>query len=141
MSAYVGLKLLHLAAIAVWSAGLLYLPGLFAHHPAASNSQDDFRRLRHQTRLVFIGLMSPAAVIAVASGTILVFLAASIGGWMILKLAAVALMVMLHAYMGRLMGLLYETPDLRAARSHLLLLIPALLIISSVIALVSWKPI
>ena len=141
MSAYVAIKLLHIAAIVVWSAGLIYLPGLFARHPAAARaSDDDFRRLRQQTRLVYVGLMSPAAVISVATGTILVFLAASIGGWMVLKLGAVGLMALLHSYFGRLMGMLYHSPEMRRPFAHLLLVIPAMLVITLVIALVSWKP-
>lgn len=141
MSAYISLKLLHIAAIVVWAAGLLYLPGLFARHPAAADSEAEFKRLRHQTRLVYVGLMSPAAVIAVASGTVLVFLAVSLGGWMVLKLIAVAAMVLLHTYMGRLMGLLYEAPKLRRPATHLALLVPSASVILAVIGLVSWKPV
>ncbi len=140
VSAYIGFKLIHIAAIVVWSAGLLYLPGLFARHPSVARQPADFERLRHQTRLVYVGLMSPAAVIAIASGTVLVFLAAALGGWMVLKLGAVALMVMLHVYLGRLMGLLYKQPDLRPGWAHLLLLMPGILVIVLVITLVSWKP-
>ncbi len=141
MSAYVTFKLIHIAAIVVWSAGLLYLPGLFARHPGAMGDPDAFRRLRRQTRLVYVGLMSPAAVIAVASGTVLVFLAASLGGWMVLKLFAVAAMVLLHAYLGRWMGLLYENPDLRSSLAHHALILPGMIVIAVVITLVSWKPV
>jgi len=140
MSAYLTVKLVHIAAIVVWAAGLLYLPGLFAAHPARAGSEEPFRRLRHQTRLVYVGLMSPAAVIAVVSGTILVFLAASLGGWMVLKLFAVTGMVLLHVYMGRLMGLLYERPDRRRPAGHLLLLVPGLVLVVLIVGLVSWKP-
>ncbi len=141
MSAYISLKLIHLAAIAVWAAGLLYLPGLFAAHPQCAGSDAEFRRLRKQTRVVYVALMSPAAVIAVISGTVLVFLAASIGGWIVLKLAAVTGMVLLHVYMGRLLGVLLDRPDLRRPFLHRLLMVPALLLIATVITLVSWKPV
>ncbi|MGY6587434.1 MAG: CopD family protein [Wenzhouxiangella sp.] len=141
LNAYVSFKLIHIAAIVVWSAGMLYLPGLFARHPATDKGTDHFERLRHQTRLVYVGLMSPAAVIAVASGTVLVFLAASLGSWMILKLVAVAALALLHSYLGRLMGLLYKAPDFRPAWAHHLLLFPITLVIIATITLVSWKPI
>ncbi len=85
--------------------------------------------------------MSPAAVIAVFSGTVLVFLAASLGGWMVLKLFAVTGMVMLHVYLGRLMGLLLENPQLRRPAAHLMLLVPSLVLIVLVITLVTWKPV
>ena len=141
VGAYVSVKLIHSATVVVWAAGLLYLPGLFAAHAIRASSESEFKRLRHQTRLVYVGLMSPAAVIAVVSGTVLVFLAASLGGWMVLKLMTVTGMVLLHAYLGRLMGKLYETPDLRRPAMHRLLLIPAVILIVTVIVLVSWKPV
>lgn len=141
MGAYVSLKLIHIAAIVAWAAGLLYLPGLFARHPGAADSEAGFKRLRHQTRLVYVGLMSPAAVIAVASGTVLVFLAASLGGWMVLKLIVVSAMAMLHTYFGRLMGLLYADPKRRPAFVHLLMLVPVLGLVLGTIYLVSAKPI
>jgi protoporphyrinogen IX oxidase len=141
MSAYIAIKLIHIAAIVIWSAGLLYLPGLFARHPAAADHEAAFKPLRHQTRLVYVGLMSPAAVIAVLSGTLLVFLAAALGGWMVLKLIAVSMMVLLHSYLGRLMGLLYDNPKLRRPVAHLALLLPIGAIIVIVIGLVSWKPV
>ncbi len=141
VSAYVSFKLIHIAAIAVWAAGLLYLPGLFAAHPRSAASEAAFRRLRQQTRLVYVGLMSPAAVLAVLSGTVLVFLAASLGGWIVLKLLAVSGMVMLHVYMGRLLGLLLNHPELRRPFAHRLLMVPAVLLIVAAITLVSWKPV
>lgn len=141
MSAYVSFKLIHIAAIAVWAAGLLYLPGLFAAHPRSAGSDTAFRRLRHQTRLIYVALMSPAAVLAVISGTVLVFLAASLGGWIVLKLIAVSGMVVLHVYMGRLLGLLLKQPDLRRPCAHRLLMAPALVLIVVAITLVSWKPV
>jgi protoporphyrinogen IX oxidase len=141
VSAYVSFKLIHIAAIVVWAAGLLYLPGLFAAHPQCAGSDAEFRRLRQQTRLVYVALMSPAAVIAVVSGTVLVYLATAIGGWIVLKLAAVAGMVLLHVYMGRLLGVLLEQPGLRRPIAHRLLMVPAVLLIVAVITLVSWKPV
>ena len=141
MSAYISFKLIHIAAITVWAAGLLYLPGLFAAHPRYAGSDSEFRRLRLQTRIVYVALMSPAAVIAVVSGTALVFLAAAIGGWIVLKLTAVTGMVLLHVYMGKVLGVLLEQPGFRSPFAHRLLIVPAVLLIGTVVTLVSWKPV
>jgi protoporphyrinogen IX oxidase len=141
VSAYVSLKLIHIAAIVIWAAGLLYLPGLFAAHPGARNDEAAFRRLRRQTRIVYVALMSPAAVVGVTTGTALVFLAASISGWIVLKLIAVTGMVLLHVWMGRIMGLLLEQPAMHRPGTHLLLILPAAILIGLVITLVSWKPV
>jgi len=140
VDAYIGFKLIHISAIAVWSAGLLYLPGLFAEH-TRPRGEASFKRLRLRTRMVYVALMSPAAVIAIASGTVLVFLAASLGGWLVLKLWAVAAMVMLHTYFGRISSALYEQPRMRRPLAHLLLLLPASLLIALVVYLVTGKPV
>jgi protoporphyrinogen IX oxidase len=140
MDAYIGVKLIHISAIALWSAGLLYLPGLFAEH-ARADGDEAFRRLRLRTRMVYVALMSPAAVVAIASGTVLVFLAASLGGWLVLKLWAVAAMVMLHVYFGGITAALHAQPQMRKPATHMLLLVPASLLIVVVVYLVTGKPV
>ncbi len=141
VSAYVSLKLIHIAAIVMWAAGLLYLPGLFAAHPQSAGDDAAFSRLRRQTRIVYVALMSPAAVVAVISGTVLVFLSTAISGWIVLKLIAVTGMVLLHVWMGHLMGLLLEQPTRFRPVTHFLLILPGAILIGLVITLVSWKPV
>ena len=133
------LKALHISTLLIWCAGLFYLPGLYVAHPKVE-SHHDFRRLRIMTRFAFVGVISPAAVIAVVSGTALVFVAQVEGGWMAAKLAIVTLMVLFHLYCGRLLGMLGEHPDLRSAGAHLLLLVPPLVLIPLVFWLVLGKP-
>ena len=139
MTAQIWIKLIHIAAIATWSAGLLYLPALFAEHARAADGED-FRRIRRMTRTVFVGLASPAAVIAVFSGTLLIPMAAELGGWLVLKLAAVTGMVLLHVYMGKLLAGLYENPRMRRPGAHLALLLPGTMLVVAVIYLVTGKP-
>lgn len=133
------LKVLHISSLVFWCAGLLYMPGLFAAHPGITDSQD-FRRLRAVTRLSYIYVTSPAAVIAVASGTVLIWIAAADGGWLPLKLTAVALMVLFHVYCGRLLAMLHEQPRLRRPAAHLVLVAPPALLIPVVLWLVLGKP-
>jgi protoporphyrinogen IX oxidase len=140
MTFYAWIKLLHVAAIAMWSAGLVYLPALFAEH-ARTEPGDPFRRLRHRTRLTYVVLTSPAAVIAVVTGTIMIPLVATMGIWLVYKLAAVGLMVLIHVYFGRLMGLLYDDPGMRRPGLHLALLVPVVVVISLVLVAVTAKPI
>jgi putative membrane protein len=95
------LKLLHFAALFVWCGTLLYLPALIAQgtqagrpvfHPDAGEVM----------RLVFTRVASPAALVAIASGTLLFIGVASLAPWLILKLAAVTLLVIGHALCGAL---------------------------------------
>ncbi len=140
MTLYAWVKVLHIAAIAAWSAGLVYLPALFAEH-ARVGKGESFRRLRHRTRLTYVAFASPAAVIAVVTGTVMIPLVATMGIWLVYKLAGVGLMVLVHVYFGRLMGLLYEDPAMRRPLHHLMLLVPVVLVIALVLFAVTAKPI
>jgi len=133
------LKALHISTLLIWCAGLFYLPGLFAAHPQVANGRD-FRRLRVMTRFSFVAVVSPAAVIAVVSGTALVFAAQVQGDWMAVKLGVVSLMVFFHLYCGRLLAKLGATPATRPAGAHLLLLLVPLILIPLVFWLVLGKP-
>ncbi len=140
MNTYIGVKLLHISAIMIWCAALLYLPGLFAGYPAVRD-EASYVRLRGRTRLVYNALASPAAVIAVLSGSALVLMAASLGGWLVIKLWAVAGMVLIHVYCGRLANRLNGEPGSRRSALHLLLLLPIGILMLIVIYLVTGKPV
>ncbi|MBB5423103.1 putative membrane protein [Paraburkholderia sp. JPY158] len=93
------LKFIHLAAIAIWSGGLLVLPYLFwQRRGLAAGTELD--RLHRITRLVFVELTSPAAFVAIASGTALIFLQATFVEWFTAKMVFVGIMAMLHVLAG-----------------------------------------
>lgn len=96
------LKLVHVATLLIWCAGLLGLPALIAGHQDG-HDQQSFSELRRFVRMLYVRILTPAAVIAVASGTALIFARDVFTGWMVLKLALVALMVALHAFEGQLL--------------------------------------
>lgn len=93
------LKFIHLAAIALWSGGLLALPFLFWQRRAlAAGAELD--RLHRIVRLVYVELTSPAAFVAIASGTGLIFLQATFEEWFSIKMVLVGIMAMLHVVAG-----------------------------------------
>ena len=96
------LKAIHIAALAVWAGGLVAMPGLLgvAAGPHGEIDDDDARQLNF-ARLGYEFVVSPAAVLTVASGTILIFVAAYEIGWLALKLLAVGFMALLHMLIGR----------------------------------------
>jgi len=101
------LKALHIAALALWCGGLLALPGLFAMRGRRGQGErlDDLHRL---ARALYINVTSPAAFVAVAAGTALVFAGNVFTPWMALKLAAVGLLVILHMLTGHLVLTVFE---------------------------------
>lgn len=96
------LKFLHVAGIALWVAGLLYLPAmLWAHHRV--RDQQDFARIRMASRFVYMGLASPAAFVAIGAGVALLLVADALHAWMILKLIAVGVLVIGHIQYGHVL--------------------------------------
>lgn len=99
-------KFLHIAAIALWSAGLLVLPLLIVQRRRITGAADA-EHLYRVTRFVFIALTSPAAVVAIGTGTALIFLQATFNEWFTLKMVLVGSMAMLHVLAGVLVTGMY----------------------------------
>ena len=138
-AATIWLKAAHISAVLIWCAGLFYIPGLFAVHPRRRG--EAFRRLRLMTRFTYIGVMSPAAVIAVGSGAGLIYVAGAEGHWLFLKLTLVALMMLFHIFCGRMVDHLSEGAARWSSRALMSLLVIPSLLIPGVLFLVLGKPV
>ncbi|EPX83143.1 putative membrane protein [Rubellimicrobium thermophilum DSM 16684] len=102
------LKALHVAMLALWCAGLFALPVMLARHdPAVSRA--DYARIRQATHYGYTFVITPAAVLAIASGTLLIFLREVFVLWMFAKLFFVALLVAFHAWVGHTIVRVAET--------------------------------
>lgn len=95
------LKLLHFTALIAWCGTLLYLPALIA---AGCRSPQRAERPGHPqlNRTVFNLIATPAALVAIGSGTALFLRDGTFGIWLVAKLTAVAVMVICHALCGLL---------------------------------------
>ena len=133
------LKFVHLAAIAIWSGGLLVLPFLFWQRGTLT-AEADLDRLHRLTRFVYVGMASPAAVIAIGSGTALIFLQATFQEWFSLKMVLVGGMVMLHVAAGLVLGHLFEPGGRFGLFPHLALTGAYLVLASAIIWIVLAKP-
>lgn len=105
------LKTLHLAMIAIWSAGLICLPGLYvqrAHVP----DEASLHRLQALVRFLYVAVASPAAFLAIASGTALIFMRQPFEPWFSLKLAFVGGLVTIHILTGLVIIRLFEEGNL-----------------------------
>jgi protoporphyrinogen IX oxidase len=103
----VALKFIHVAAIAIWCAGLIALPGLYvqrAHVP----DRDALYRLQGMVRFAYVVIVSPAAFVAVGSGTALIFVAQTFEAWFSAKLFFVGLLVAVHILTGLVIIRLFE---------------------------------
>lgn len=94
------LKITHITGLIIWMGGLIVLPSLFRgrmHFIERSEEMHDWHRL---TRAMFVGVMSPAALVAIGSGAALIFAREVYTEWMALKFAMVGMLVMLHVWAG-----------------------------------------
>lgn len=134
------IKAVHLASLLVWCAGLFALPALLALFPAVKGGVER-KRLLAATRFMFIAVSSPAAVIAIASGTALIFLTGSFAPWLLAKLTLVTAMVFFHAGCGKLVLVLHREPARYASGAHLALALIPTMLIPAVLWLVLAQPV
>lgn len=132
-------KALHIIFVVAWFAGLFYLPRLYVYH-AMTDDAPGQARFKIMERKLYRGIMTPAAVLAIAFGTWLWLGFGITGGWLHAKLVFVALLVVYHLWCGRL---LRDFRDDRNTRSHVWLRwfneFPVLILVA-VVLLVVLKP-
>lgn len=97
------LKALHIVFLVTWFAGLFYLPRLFVYHVATTDAPGRARFIIMERRL--FAIMSIGALCTVLFGTAMIISAPALLAttWMHVKLPLVALLVIYHAWVYRLM--------------------------------------
>lgn len=103
------LKALHLCALGIWCGGLIALPMMLARQDSIV-SRDHYRIIRHRTHLTYTMVVTPAAIIAVIVGTWLIFLRQAFVPWLFAKLVFVAVLLVLHVWIGNSIVRIAEEP-------------------------------
>lgn len=135
------IKAFHIIFVVTWFAALFYLPRLFVYH-AMAEDETGRERFKVMERKLYRGIMNPSAVLAIGFGIwILVLVPGWLSqGWLHVKLALVAILVLYHLYCGHLVRCFRDD---RNRRSHVWYRwfneAPVLLLIAIVI-LVEVKP-
>ena len=95
-------------------------------------------RLQRLVRFVYVGILSPAAFVAIATGTALIFVRGTFEAWFSLKLAMVSLMTVAHVLTGLVIIRLFDKgqiyPVWRFAAATVLTLGVVLLVLVIVLA-------
>lgn len=133
------LKLLHFMALIGWCGALLYLPAMIA---AGTRSSDElfYRDHAHLTRTVFNLIATPAALLAIGSGTALFLRESIFDPWLIVKLTTVAGMVLCHALCGVLILRIERAAKPALRRDCLLIALLLSALIGATLWLVLAKP-
>lgn len=96
------IKSFHIIFMVAWFAGLFYLPRLFVYH-AQAEDKISIERFKIMERKLYFGIMTPCMVITLILGIWLWLGYGYRGGWLHAKLALVAILVLQHFYLGKLM--------------------------------------
>ncbi len=107
-------KSLHIIFMVTWFAGLFYLPRLFVYHAMAEDTPSR-ERFKVMERKLYLGIMTPGAVLTVVFGTWLWVGWSFSGKWLVAKLVLVLTLLVYHVWCGLL---LLEFRDDRNRRSH-----------------------
>ncbi|GAA5234513.1 hypothetical protein FOZ76_19985 [Verticiella sediminum] len=133
------LMALHITFLVLWCTGLFYLPALFASY-ASAHTLEQRIRMRIVTRFVFVVIVSPSAVMAIITGTALVFATTIEGTWLPAKLLVVSLMGAYHVYCGRRVVQLEAGDHIERRTFHIVLVAVPAVLVSTVLWLVLAKP-
>lgn len=133
------LKFIHLATIVLWSGGLVVLPFLFWQRRGIPVGPE-LDRLHRFTRFVFVAMASPAAVVAIGTGTALIFLQTTFLEWFSLKMVLVGGMVMLHVVAGLVLAKVFEPAGRFGRVSYVALTCSLMVLITAIIWVVLAKP-
>lgn len=98
-------KAFHIIFMVTWFAGLFYLPRLFVYHAMATD-QTSIDRFKIMERKLYYGIATPGALFTIIFG--LWTLSYDLHGymqmaWMHIKLTLVALLILYHLYLSRLL--------------------------------------
>jgi putative membrane protein len=135
---YFWLKLTHIAAMTLWFTGLFLLPRVFVARVQAGATADH-DELNALGRTLYFGLMTPAGVITVVLGTLLIGYGPQ-GFWLYAKLGIVALAVLQHLYIGQLLFDLSRGHARHRAFFYSALNWSPLLLLLGIVALTAAKP-
>ncbi len=135
----VAAKVLHIAALVVWCAGLVMLPLILSMH-RPQGDQRSFTRMRLLSHAGYTRIVTPAAVIAVAAGIGLIFLRDVFDHWFFLKLVFVSLLVALHAWTGHLVAQIGEHRERHRTPLGGLLAASNVVVMTAILVVVLLKP-
>ena len=141
------LKYLHLAAMLCWCASLIALPlllslygGAWRRDRGSEKLQARYAEFRLITHYGYVAFATPAAVIAIAAGTGLIFAADIFDLWFVAKLALVSGMALVHAWIGHFILVSAEHRGMQNLPSPLIPLALAIPLMVGVLWLVLAKP-
>ncbi len=133
------IKSLHIIFVVAWFAGLFYLPRLFVYHAQATDGIS-IERFKVMERKLYRGIMTPTLVLTLVFGTWLWLGYGFKGGWLVAKLALVAVLVAYHFWLGSLLKDFARGANLRSHVFYRWINELPLALLAAIVVLVVVKP-
>ena len=92
--------MIHIAALLFWCASILYIPAVIAFNHGKDKALTAPGERGSMARFIFTNIASPAALLAIAAGTIVFLIDYTVEPWLVVKLTLVSALVVLHTLMG-----------------------------------------
>lgn len=137
------LLMLHISALLFWFGTLLYLPTLlngFARQDQVLEGGEVDNRLPVMPRQLFTWFATPAALLAIVSGTAVFLLHNIVAVWLIAKLTLVSGLVICHCLLGLLINAAHKGPVRRLSLCCWLLGAATAALVAGILWLVLAKP-
>jgi len=132
---------LHMMALLFWAAGLLYLPLLLVASGAQQTELVKVKRPHDSVaRFVFTHIATPAALLAILSGTAVFLVNDTVEFWLILKLTAVTALVICHVLAGLLVLHAEDTEAAPLMRTYRFFGVVLCLVMVAIVWIVLAKP-
>ena len=134
-------KALHVIAIIVWMAGMLYLPRLFVYHAEAAKGSAVSETFKVMERRLLRAIVNPSMMLVFLTGFTLVFLTGDWrDGWWQAKFILVLGLAGLHGYFARCVRDFAEDANQRPARFYRVLNEAPTILMIMVVVLAVVKP-
>ena len=138
--AYLWIKALHIMAVVAWMAGMLYLPRLYVYHAETPVGTPQSATFKVMERRLLRGIVNPSMVAVYLFGGLLLATPGVVdwaAGWIWVKLAAVAVLTVIHHMLSRARKA-FEADRNRRSATYFRVLneVPALLLVIIVVMVV-----
>ena len=138
---YLWLKVLHIAAVISWMAGMLYLPRLFVYHAEAPEGSPQARTFVLMESRLMRAIMLPALLVTWITGLTLAVQAGFLHeGWFHAKFALVIALSALHGYFAKVRKDFAEDANRRGARFFRVVNEAPAVLMAGILILVVFKP-
>jgi putative membrane protein len=138
-STYYWAKVIHIAFIVAWMAGLLYLPRLFVYHKENQNEDTITKVFKIMEMRLYYYIMYPSMIIAWISG---LYLGHILGfdNWLIIKIGFVTVLTAYHILLGTYLEQFKQDKKTQSSRYFRIINEVPFIILFVILILVIMKP-